>query len=133
MPRWRARWASTTCPDTGAAPAARQHIVIGGDRSGGPPEPRGHPGEGHGDRFRARLNWRRAGVLGAKDGIVSAAGLVVGVAGVTTGRGPLLTVGIAGLVGDAVSMALGEYFSVSRDAELDMESDELTELFSVVG
>ena len=72
-------------------------------------------------------------MLGAKDGIVSAAGLVVGVAGVTTGRGPLLTVGIAGLVGDAVSMALGEYFSVSRDAELDMESDELTELFSVVG
>jgi VIT1/CCC1 family predicted Fe2+/Mn2+ transporter len=58
-----------------------------------------------------RLNWLRAGVLGANDGIVSTAGLVVGVAGATAARGPILTAGIAGLVAGAVSMALGEYVS----------------------
>ena len=49
----------------------------------------------------------------ANDGIVSVAGPVVGVAGATTARGPLFTAGIAGLVAGAVSMALGEYVSVS--------------------
>ncbi len=93
---------------------------------------RNHPGEGHGDGFAARLNWLRAGVLGANDGIVSVAGLVVGVAGVTTARGPLFTAGIAGLVAGAVSMALGEYVSVSsqRDSEvaqLETEKRELRE------
>jgi vacuolar iron transporter family protein len=93
---------------------------------------RSHPGEGHTDGFAARLNWLRAGVLGANDGIVSVAGLVVGVAGVTTARGPLFTAGIAGLVAGAVSMALGEYVSVSsqRDSEmaqLEMEKRELRE------
>lgn len=89
-----------------------------------------HPDEKHGSGLNARLNWLRAGVLGANDGIVSVAGLVVGVAGVTTARGPLFTAGIAGLVAGAVSMALGEYVSVSsqRDSEiaqLELEKREL--------
>jgi VIT1/CCC1 family predicted Fe2+/Mn2+ transporter len=78
------------------------------------------------------LNWLRAGVLGANDGIVSTAGLVVGVAAATTERGVIATAGIAGLVAGAVSMALGEYVSVStqRDTErslLDKERRELAE------
>src|SRR4051794_9335122 len=66
-----------------------------------------------------RLNWLRAGVLGADDGIVSTAGLVVGVAAATSARGPVLTAGLAGLAAGAVAMALGEYVSVSsqRDTE----------------
>ena len=79
-----------------------------------------------------RLNWLRAGVLGADDGIVSVAGIVVGVAGAGTGRGPIFTAGLAGLVAGAVSMALGEYVSVSsqRDSEkaqLVQEERELIE------
>jgi VIT1/CCC1 family predicted Fe2+/Mn2+ transporter len=79
-----------------------------------------------------RLNWLRAGVLGANDGLVSTAGLVVGVAGATTATGPILTAGIAGLVAGAVSMALGEYVPVSsqRDTEralLEKERGELAE------
>lgn len=65
----------------------------------------------------SRLNWLRAGVLGANDGIVSVAAIVVGVAGVTTSTGPILTAGLAGLVGGAVSMALGEYVSVSTQSD----------------
>lgn len=89
-----------------------------------------HAGEPHDAAFSGRLNWLRAGVLGANDGIVSTAGLVVGVAGATTSTGPILTAGIAGLVAGAVSMALGEYVSVSsqRDTEralLDKERAEL--------
>lgn len=66
-----------------------------------------------------KLNWLRASVLGANDGIVSTASLVVGVAGATTDRGPIFTAGLAGLVAGALSMAVGEYVSVSsqRDAE----------------
>lgn len=89
------------------------------------------------------MNWLRAGVLGANDGIVSTAGLVIGVAGATVARGPILTAGVAGLVAGAVSMALGEYVSVSsqRDSEratLAMERTELaedpdTELEELVG
>jgi vacuolar iron transporter family protein len=80
-----------------------------------------------------RLNWLRAGVLGANDGIVSTAGLVVGVAGATIARGPIATAGIAGLVAGAVSMALGEYVSVStqRDTQralLVKERQELAEM-----
>ena len=89
-----------------------------------------HPGEPHQDALRTRLNWLRAGVLGANDGIVSTAGLVVGVAGATTERGPLLTAGLAGLVAGAVSMALGEYVSVSsqRDTERTLLAKERREL-----
>lgn len=66
-----------------------------------------------------RLNWLRAGVLGANDGIVSTAGLVIGVAAATTDTTTIATAGVAGLVAGAVSMALGEYVSVStqRDTE----------------
>ena len=60
-----------------------------------------------------QVDWLRAGVLGANDGIVSTAGIVVGVAAATVARGPILTAGIAGLAAGAVSMALGEYVSVS--------------------
>ena len=83
-----------------------------------PTTPPGNDAE-RGTSHAARLNWLRAGVLGANDGIISTAGLVVGVAGATTAIGPILTAGLAGLVAGAVSMALGEYVSVSsqRDAE----------------
>ncbi|MET9607200.1 VIT family protein [Streptomyces sp. NPDC006512] len=78
----------------------------------------------------SRLNWLRAGVLGANDGIISTAGLVVGVAGATTSRAAILTAGVAGLLAGSLSMAAGEYVSVSsqRDSEraaLDVERREL--------
>ncbi|WP_426592472.1 VIT1/CCC1 transporter family protein [Cellulomonas sp. McL0617] len=65
------------------------------------------------------LNWLRAGVLGANDGIVSIAATVLGVAGAATSVGTLAVAGIAALVAGALSMAAGEYVSVSsqRDAE----------------
>jgi VIT1/CCC1 family predicted Fe2+/Mn2+ transporter len=77
-----------------------------------------------------KLNWLRAAVLGANDGIVSTAGLVVGVAGATTTRGIILAAGMAGLIAGAVSMALGEYVSVSsqRDTEKAMLAKERQEL-----
>jgi VIT1/CCC1 family predicted Fe2+/Mn2+ transporter len=83
-----------------------------------------------GDDVGSRLNWLRAGVLGANDGIVSVAGIVMGVAGATSERSPVLVAGIAGLVAGALSMAAGEYVSVStqRDSEqamLAMEAEEL--------
>ena len=86
--------------------------------------------EFHQDGFAARQNWLRAGVLGANDGIVSIAGLVLGVASATSTRGPILTVGSAGLVAGAVSMALGEYVSVSsqRDSERALLAKERREL-----
>ncbi|MBO0980309.1 VIT family protein [Microbacterium sp. SD291] len=89
-----------------------------------------HEGEEHGSNLGQRLNWLRAGVLGANDGIVSVAALVVGVAGATTSSAALLTAGLAGLVGGAVSMALGEYVSVSsqRDSERALISKEREEL-----
>ncbi|MFJ8211605.1 VIT family protein [Streptomyces sp. NPDC096033] len=79
-----------------------------------------------------RLNWLRAGVLGANDGIISTAGLVVGVAGATTSRAEILTAGVAGLLAGSLSMAVGEYVSVSsqRDSEraaLELERRELAE------
>jgi VIT1/CCC1 family predicted Fe2+/Mn2+ transporter len=71
-----------------------------------------------------RLNWLRAGVLGANDGIVSVAATVVGVAGAATGTATLAVAGIAALVAGALSMAAGEYVSVSsqRDAEQVMRA-----------
>ncbi len=88
-----------------------------------------HPAEPHSSGMAGRLNWLRAGVLGANDGIVSVAGLVVGVAGATTTRGAIFTAGLAGLVAGAVSMALGEYVSVSsqRDSETAQLSKECVE------
>ncbi len=76
-----------------------------------------HQQDGQKGNLSSRLNWLRAGVLGANDGIVSVAAIVVGVAGVTTSPGPILTAGMAGLVGGAVSMALGEYVSVSSQSD----------------
>ncbi|GLY06401.1 membrane protein [Actinoplanes sp. NBRC 101535] len=77
-----------------------------------------------------RLNWLRAGVLGANDGIVSTAGLVVGVAGATLSLAAIATAGVAGVVAGAVSMALGEYVSVSsqRDSERALLARERSEL-----
>ena len=77
-----------------------------------------------------RLNWLRAGVLGANDGIVSTAGIVMGVAGATSKRTPVLVAGIAGLVAGALSMGAGEYVSVStqRDSERSMLALEAEEL-----
>ncbi|MDT4938109.1 MAG: vacuolar iron transporter family protein [Pseudonocardiales bacterium] len=95
------------------------------------PAPRqGHANEPHNGGFAARLNWLRAGVLGANDGIVSTAGLVVGVAAATTARSPIITAGIAGLAAGAVAMALGEYVSVSsqRDTERALLAKERAEL-----
>lgn len=88
--------------------------------------------EPHGGALGARLNWLRAAVLGANDGIVSTAGLVVGVAGATSSRATLLTAGLAGLLAGSMSMAAGEYVSVStqRDSEkaaLAVERRELRE------
>ncbi len=89
-----------------------------------------HPGEPHAGGIAGRLNWLRAAVLGANDGIVSVAGIVIGVAGATTARGPIFTAGLAGLVAGAVSMALGEYVSVSsqRDSERAEIAQEKREL-----
>lgn len=92
-----------------------------------------HDDEPHGGSIGARMNWLRAGVLGANDGIVSTAGLVVGVAGAAVDSGTLLVAGVAGLVAGALSMAGGEYVSVStqRDSEralLDLERRELAEM-----
>lgn len=86
--------------------------------------------EAHGGGLGSRLNWLRAAVLGANDGIVSTAGLVVGVAGATDERAALLTAGLAGLLAGSMSMAAGEYVSVStqRDSEkaaLALEKREL--------
>lgn len=95
------------------------------------PAPAGpHANEPHGKSVASRLNWLRAGVLGANDGIVSVAAIVVGVAGATSAIFPILTAGMAGLVGGAISMALGEYVSVSsqRDSEKALIAKERGEL-----
>ena len=80
----------------------------------------------HASSLSNRLNWLRAGVLGANDGIVSTAGLVVGVAGATRAPSVIFTAGLAGLVAGAVSMALGEYVSVStqRDSQRALLQEE---------
>jgi VIT1/CCC1 family predicted Fe2+/Mn2+ transporter len=70
-----------------------------------------------------RIGWLRAAVLGANDGIVSTASLVIGVAAAEPDRAAVLTAGIAGLVAGAMSMAAGEYVSVSSQA--DTESADL--------
>lgn len=89
-----------------------------------------HNNEPHTFNVTGRLNWLRAGVLGANDGIVSVAATVVGVAGVSNSPTPILVAGIAALVGGAVSMALGEYVSVSsqRDSQRALVEKERREL-----
>jgi vacuolar iron transporter family protein len=89
-----------------------------------------HAGEPHSGGLTNRLNWLRAGVLGANDGIVSVSAIAVGVAGATPQLEPILTASVAGLVGGAISMALGEYVSVSsqRDSERALIAKEEAEL-----
>jgi vacuolar iron transporter family protein len=86
--------------------------------------------EPHKGNIAQRLNWLRAGVLGGNDGIVSTAGIVLGVAGATAPRSTILTAGIAGLSAGAMSMAVGEYVSVSsqRDTEQALLEKERSEL-----
>lgn len=92
-----------------------------------------------------RIGWLRAAVLGANDGIVSTASLIVGVAAAATAPGDVLIAGVAGLVAGAMSMAAGEYVSVSSQADTEkadlvregaelaaspeFERDELTEIY----
>jgi VIT1/CCC1 family predicted Fe2+/Mn2+ transporter len=83
-----------------------------------------------------RIGWLRAAVLGANDGIVSTASLIVGVAAAESSRGSILVAGIAGLVAGAMSMAAGEYVSVSSQsdterADLDREREELATDFEL--
>lgn len=79
-----------------------------------------------------RVGWLRAAVLGANDGIVSTASLIIGVAAAEVGRGEILLAGVAGVVAGAMSMAAGEYVSVSsqsdtEEADLRMEQRSLDE------
>lgn len=67
----------------------------------------------------SRVGWLRAAVLGANDGIVSTASLVIGVAAASAGRGEILVAGLAGLVAGAMSMAAGEYVSVSSQSDTE--------------
>jgi VIT1/CCC1 family predicted Fe2+/Mn2+ transporter len=100
----------------------------------------------HLERHRKeRIGWLRAAVLGANDGIVSTASLVVGVAASSAGRSEVLVAGVAGLVAGALSMAAGEYVSVSSQADTERadmarertelatqpveEEDELTNIY----
>ena len=96
------------------------------------PEPELNHDEPHDAGVSTRLNWLRAGVLGANDGIVSTAGVVVGFAGATNNRAAIVLSGIAALAAGAMSMAAGEYVSVStqRDSEralIKLEKRELHE------
>lgn len=78
----------------------------------------------------SKLNWLRAAVLGANDGIVSVAAVIVGVAGASSNRSYIITAGVAALVAGALSMAVGEYVSVStqRDTEKALIAKEKYEL-----
>jgi vacuolar iron transporter family protein len=104
----------------------------------------------HSERHRtARIGWLRAAVLGANDGIVSTASLIVGVAAASAGRTEILLAGAAGLVAGAMSMAAGEYVSVSSQADTeradvareraeltaqpDFEKRELTDIYVARG
>ncbi len=83
--------------------------------------------------FVQRIGWLRAAVLGANDGIVSTASLIVGVAAASPDRNSILIAGVAGLVAGAMSMAAGEYVSVSsqsdtEQADLDTEQKALDEM-----
>src|SRR5258706_12880507 len=89
-----------------------------------------HSREPHSGGTAGRLNWLRAAVLGANDGIVSVAGIVIGVAGATTNRGPIFTAGLAGVGSGADAIARGEYVCVpnqpdTEGAQLKVETREL--------
>lgn len=86
--------------------------------------------EPHTAKSGKKLNWLRAAVLGANDGIVSTAAMVVGVAGASNSTSFILTAGVAGVVAGALSMGVGEYVSVSaqRDTEKALVEKERQEL-----
>src|SRR5690606_11754836 len=101
-----------------------------GSTAPGPPDAQSPVIDAQGGEIATRLNWLRAGVMGANDGIVSTASLVVGVAGAAVSDTALLVAGIAALASGALSMAVGEFVSVStqRDsqrAELEIEKRQL--------
>lgn len=81
-----------------------------------PPHPSAHPDDPH---YVNRLGWLRAGVLGANDGIVSVGALIMGVAAAEADRGAVLLAGIAALTAGALSMAAGEYVSVSSQSDTE--------------
>ncbi|MDO4243068.1 MAG: VIT family protein [Actinomyces sp.] len=114
------------------APVARTADSPGGGPRPGPREKTREPQDGdeaqdHGATARdaasllaKRLNWLRAGVLGANDGVVSVAGLVIGVAAADpTNTGAIVAAGVAGILAGAVSMAAGEYVSVSTQSDTE--------------
>lgn len=78
--------------------------------------------EGH---LTHRIGWLRAAVLGANDGLVSTASLIVGVAAANASHGAILTAGVASLVAGAMSMAAGEYVSVSSQADMEQAETEV--------
>lgn len=86
--------------------------------------------EPHKNDSNKKLNWLRASVLGANDGIVSTASIVVGVAGASNSLSFIMTAGVAGMVAGALSMGVGEYVSVStqRDTEKALIEKEKQEL-----
>jgi VIT1/CCC1 family predicted Fe2+/Mn2+ transporter len=108
-----------------------------------------HHGEPHSAGIAGRLNWLRAGVLGANDGIVSVAAIAVGVAAATPDLSAIIPASSAALIGGALSMALGEYVSVSSQSDSERaliakereelrtmpeaELDELTGLYRAQG
>ncbi|NER09019.1 Predicted Fe2+/Mn2+ transporter, VIT1/CCC1 family [Muriicola jejuensis] len=96
------------------------------------------------DHYLGRSNWLRASILGANDGILSTASIIVGVAAASPSREPIVIAGVAGLVAGALSMAAGEYVSVSSQTDIetsdlarerrelrDMPEEELSELASI--
>lgn len=88
----------------------------------------------HAQHKSHRVGWLRAAVLGANDGIVSTASLIIGVAAAGSSQGNILLAGIAGLVAGAMSMAAGEYVSVSsqadtENADLALEKESLANNF----
>lgn len=74
----------------------------------------------------SRANWLRAAVLGSIDGIVSVAGIVVGVAGATSDKSVIFIAGLAGLLAGALSMAVGEYVSVSTQRDIEKAHGQVT-------
>lgn len=88
--------------------------------------------EPHSSKTNSKLNWLRAAVLGANDGIVSTASIIVGVAGASSTTSVILTAGVAGMVAGALSMGVGEYISVStqRDTERALIEKERQELIA---
>lgn len=87
----------------------------------------------HNNTHNSRLNWLRASVLGANDGIVSISAVIVGVAGADVPKSFILIAGVASLVAGALSMAVGEYVSVStqKDTEKALLEKEKLELITV--